>query len=648
MESEKQHDDNHRRQPGQSPPRLLREIPFHTLPNYSGPYSVGIMEIEVPVREPRTFSRIKRNHMHALRMDTVLFSIFYPCDTSSYAFDKRKRPSKATWLPRPRALTCKGYAKFFSLPHLPVTAYIAATTMFTKLPAFRNAKLASNSTEAAPHPSTSLPDQDTLPESKDKPRFPVIFFSHGLGGSRTCCSAVCGELASNGFVVIAMEHRDGSGARSYVNIPASGKLASDLNIDKANPKGSYRADYIFPLDNALDTSPNNTRGVDIELRHAQIEMRMAEIEEAYFVLQQLNDGQGDLIEENNLRKKGNAGASSKGLEDIDWSDWEGRLWLRSATAMGHSFGGATTVEIVRQGDRFPYIGQGILLDAWGQATPKVGDITHQSLRKPILAINSEAFMHWPENFRKLTEIAQEVKTGGALCWMMTIKGSTHLSQTDFAILYPHWMSFFMKTMVNPRRAVYLTANSSLEFLRQVMPPEFTAGNVWVDEGILQTETLIANELPRDHQPDDKWIASHLRVPNETRLRIAKGIRRRNPKASTVATDINGKPLFGLVDIPLGSEVWMHQCPNQEELECCGTKPVRETDFGMMPTVPLRAKTPGIEIRDEALSKLSEFHALICSFDQVQEYRIFRDLPSPDEAYINITPHPTWVEAVKMV
>ncbi|KAI2626072.1 platelet-activating factor acetylhydrolase, isoform II-domain-containing protein [Hypomontagnella submonticulosa] len=563
MEGEK-HQSNERRRPGLSPPRAFREHLFHTLPNYSGPYSVGIMEIEVPVRELRTFGRIKRNHTYALRMDTVLFSIFYPCDTSSYESKNGKKPSKPTWLPRPRTLTSKGYAKFFNVPHLPVTAYIAATTMFTKIPAFRNAKLAGGRSGATPRQSSSAYSQETCVENEEKPQFPVIIFSHGLGGSRTCYSAVCGEMASNGFVVVAMEHRDGSGARSYVNIPPGGNLAADLKMgDKTDAQRHYKVDYIFPKDNAQDTSPHNARGVDTELRHAQIEMRMSEMEEAYYVLELLNNGQGDLVYKNNLRKKGNAGSSSKGLEGIDWCDWEGRLLLRNVTAMGHSFGGATTVEIVRQSDRFPYIGQGILLDAWGQATPKFGEVTHQPLRKPLLAINSEAFMLWPENFRRLCDIGQEARDGGAPCWMLTIKGSTHLSQTDFAILYPQWMSIFMKTMVNPRRAVYLTVNSSLEFLSQVLPPDFTAGNTWMNEGILRTKVLVADEVPRDHSPNDKWMASRLRIPNELWLRITNYFRRK-PKTTIIATDIKGRPLIGLMNFALGSEVWMHLSPDQEK------------------------------------------------------------------------------------
>ncbi|KAH9997178.1 platelet-activating factor acetylhydrolase [Xylariaceae sp. FL0662B] len=584
QKQESQNSSQWRSQPGPSPARKFRERFFHALPDYAGPYSVGTMEIEVPVREPRTFSHIKRNHQHVLRLDTVLFSLFYPCDPSSPSSSRdaaaaaaavsggkkrgRERPSsssRATWLPRPRALTCKGYARFFSVPYLPVTAYIAATTMFTKLPAFRNAKLVSSSSSSSagsafPAPGPNAGGQDTLPEKMDT-GLPVVVFSHGLGGSRTCCSAVCGELASNGFVVVAMEHRDGSGARSYVNIPPSGNLADCVEIDHTKSRGYYEVDYHFPKDNPMDTTPRNDRGVDAELRNAQTEMRTAEIDEAYYVLGLFDNGQGNLVYKRNLRKKGNVGSSSQGLEGIDWSSWEKRLLLQNITVMGHSFGGATTVQMVRQSSRFPWIGQGILLDTWGQATPQSGDVAQSPVRKPILMVNSEAFMLWPENFERLSEIVKQATGEGALCWMLTIKGSTHLSQTDFAILYPHWMSYMAKTIVNPRRAVYLTVNSSLEFLKRVLPPEHTIGNTWIDEGILKTEEHIGEDLPRDHRPSDKWTAARLKIPNELRLRFTS-LFGRKPKAPEVATDVNGNALLGVVNFAPGNEIWMHFSPSE--------------------------------------------------------------------------------------
>ncbi|KAK8136815.1 phospholipase A2 [Apiospora sp. TS-2023a] len=542
-------------------PQGWRGRVFHSLPSYTGPYSVGTMEIEVPAREPRPFSHIKRDHDYALRMDTVLFSVYYPTDLTYYAKHGNK-PSRATWLPRPRVQTSRGYAKFLNVPHMPVTGYIAATTMFTKLPAYRNARLSAHRPGQQVQADASDSQETLTEDTHENPTFPVVVFSHGLGGSRTCYSAVCGELASNGFIVVAMEHRDGSGARSYVNIPPSNNLADGNRIDNTEPRSHYEVDYIFPKDNAQDTAPQNAKGVDTELRNAQIEMRMAEIEEAFSVLGLMNRGQGDLVAKSNLRKEGNIGSSSKGLEGVDWSDWTGRMFLERATIMGHSFGGATSVQICREAERFPWVGQGILLDAWGPATPVVDENRKNHVQRPILAIGSEAFMHWQANFERMVEIGNETRGNGSPSWMMTIKGSTHLSQTDFAVLYPTLMSWLGKTLVNPRRAIYLTVNSSLEFLKRTLPENQTVGNLWPDEGILDTTPLGTHDsVPADYRPHDKWIAARLKVPNELRLRLMNWFR---GTPNSAPKDANGKPLVGVITRSLGDEVWMHISPSKTD------------------------------------------------------------------------------------
>lgn len=85
---------------------------------------------------------------------------------------------------------------------------------------------------------------------------------------------------------------------------------------------------------------------------------MAEIDEAFYALQLINTRRGELVSKSNLRKKGNVGSSSQDLDDIEWSDWTGRISLDNVTSMGHSFGGATTVQLARPNDRFPWIAQG--------------------------------------------------------------------------------------------------------------------------------------------------------------------------------------------------------------------------------------------------------------------------------------------------
>ncbi|KAI9648384.1 hypothetical protein NHQ30_003017 [Ciborinia camelliae] len=587
-----------------SPVGLREKIFGAPLPYYSGPYSVGQMDIEVPVREPRTFSKIKRQHKHVLNLETVLFSVFYPSGFGSgegVSPEGEKKWSRVTWLPRPRVEIAKGYSKFAGLPSWLTVAFFGMTTAFTKLPAFRNAKLATHWPSENAHESesgyqTKNSAGEPPPGEPESPCFPLLIFSHGLGGTRTTYSSVCGEFASYGFVVVAVEHRDGSGPRTFVNLPKKGDQFGSQNVDhsdEARERGYERFDYVFPEGNARDTVPGNEQGVDGELRSAQIQFRLAEIEEAYYIMTQIHDGKGTQIAQANLRQRspGRMGSSSRGLKGIDWESWAGRFHLQQVTMLGHSFGAATTVEILRhQTKRFPYVSQGILYDPWGGAIQQAEFESEHQIHNPLLCINSEAFMYWPSNFSSIMSLCREAKSQGTLCWLLTVRGSVHISQSDFSLLYPKVSSFLLKMTVNPRRAIDLNINASLEFLKMVMPKRISAMNRGTNERLLELEQLDC--LPDVHQPKDKYIAGKLRIPHELRVRLTprwtqrytrgktrkfqggndeskneRGERRKTRK--NIARDPQGKILPGLEDLEIGEEVWMHVAPTAEELKRFG-------------------------------------------------------------------------------
>jgi platelet-activating factor acetylhydrolase len=333
------------------------------------------MEIEVAVPKPRTYYS-HRDGSASIHLETVLMAVYYPAALGTgYGKDPAgyKHWSRETWLARPRIKTARGFGNFAGIGNFAIPWFLA-TTAATKLQAYRNARPADHWPPVQDDGKTKREKAAGQPPAgaSAKPCFPLIIFSHGLGGNRTVYSSVCGDFASHGFIVCAIEHRDGSAPRTYVNRPVNCSDESVGNKSKS-PKRSGSPqdashdtqDYIFPEDNPYDTAPSNTTGIDKRLRSAQLQMRLAEIDEAYRILNKLGNGRGHEVAAENLRHKGRVGSSSRGLEGVDWKGWKDRFYLDGVTMMGHSFGAATTIEVLRNPTRYPYVSQGVIYDIWG-------------------------------------------------------------------------------------------------------------------------------------------------------------------------------------------------------------------------------------------------------------------------------------------
>jgi platelet-activating factor acetylhydrolase len=173
-------------------------------------------------------------------------------------------------------------------------------------------------------------------------------------------------------------------------------------------------------------------------------------------------------------------------------------------------------------------------------------------------------------------LCREAKEQDALVWLMTVRGSIHISQSDFSLLYPKLSSLCLKMTVNPRRAIDLNVNASLEFLKKVMPARISAMNRGTNEHLLDVAML--KSLPSEHRPRHKYTALRLHIPHEFRARVTRWLRKytwdkksKLQKQSLPRTP-TGTILEGLEVLEQGEEVWMHVAPTKEELARHGLEP----------------------------------------------------------------------------
>lgn len=105
-------------------------------------------------------------------------------------------------------------------PWLPHQHYATATRRFFKHKGFKHKGITtwwrSTSWRAMPMPDPSI-QQHAVPDTRS-PHKQVVILSHDTGMHRAAYSALCADLVrQTGFVVIAVEHRDGSAGATSVN-----------------------------------------------------------------------------------------------------------------------------------------------------------------------------------------------------------------------------------------------------------------------------------------------------------------------------------------------------------------------------------------------------------------------------------------------
>ncbi|KAI1454786.1 PAF acetylhydrolase [Annulohypoxylon moriforme] len=411
----------------------------HLLPKYSGPYPVGAVDVEIPLASPRVVdtARLKGTKEKAFEIETVLFTIYYPAAQNAIS----QKP-KHYWIEKPISATTDGYAKFAHISNFVVnkllTGAVSALVGDVRIPAQVDVPLADLAATVTEVPET----RDNIQEVKKVIQIaegghPVIIFSHGMSSSRTSYTHYAGELASRGYVVVTLEHRDGSCPGSIImknGEPDKTKLLFDVSeVESTSGKG-----FTIP-----------------EFKRAQLDFREAEIEEAVRVLKLINDGQGDEVFKENSRGEGE-----------DFTNWKGRLNTNDMVVAGHSYGATGAMQVLRGGPSAarPFKGA-VILDP-GKHSGRLND----DIRVPVLVVHSNSWsssvslFYGRPHFDSVRDIVENNVLRGMPSWFATSLGTSHPSVTDAPLLEPLLLSWTTGAKIDVYEGLRQYVHVSEDFL----------------------------------------------------------------------------------------------------------------------------------------------------------------------------------------
>lgn len=237
-------------------------------------------------------------------------------------------------------------------------------------------------------------------------KFPIIIFSHGLGGCRTAYSVICTELASRGFLVAAVEHRDQSASLTFYMREMNPSLQPDtmsesLSSSLENIVGNNITEYIQLKHAPLD---------DYEFRNNQVKQRSQECIKALDTLTAIN--KGEFV--NNVLDPNYSAASFQNIMDVS-----------RVAGVGHSFGGSSILLSLAKDQRFSVA---VVLDAW-MFPIKDESSCYENKRQPILFINTESF-NTVQNKNRMSRMESDAVERK----MLTIRGTVHQNQSDLPFI----------------------------------------------------------------------------------------------------------------------------------------------------------------------------------------------------------------------
>ncbi|GJP77634.1 hypothetical protein CLOP_g7993 [Closterium sp. NIES-67] len=313
------------------------------LPKPLGPFHVsyGDFELRGSRDAGESESRAGGDHGH---VHPPLFRVYYPTDGNAV---ERSEVERSAWLPhvaylygylcaivppfslltsiltwllsRITYLLIRPYALIRCLPSRPLISPASLLRQLTQqdadstTPASTDSTNGNGSTSTSSRPSTS---SGIGSDVSGDGRLPVVLFSHGLWSMRSTYTQFCFDLASHGYVVVAPEYTDGTACMAAVT----------EGQEEEGGKGGVGVKWI----------PHERMDVEffevpMDVRHRQLQQRMAALRSTLSLLHQVNSGQ-----------VADADNAVTGATRLRPSSLSHRLDLSHIVLAGHSFGGATS------------------------------------------------------------------------------------------------------------------------------------------------------------------------------------------------------------------------------------------------------------------------------------------------------------------
>jgi len=352
---------------------LLLLFPMFSLPKPTGPYPVGTRTIYM-----KDTSRIEDQGPRTGAPRELMVQIWYPAGPSDNHLAAYQKKSETTL----------------------VTSYRSV--------------LWTNSRADAPIAANGAP-------------FHVLLFNHAWGGRRTQDTFLTEELASHGYVVVAIDHTYNAGR---VAMP-DGRILEDVF--------GYG-----PID-VLQRTAN-------QIREAWNKELGKWVADEVFVLNTLQN------------------------EDLNpLSPWYGRLDTDHAGAFGHSFGGAASVQVCSVDGR---IRSGLNMDGW-----TFGDIRHRASGQPIMFLYAADSRPRPQEINSKDPIARteadldvndmkqidaSLKQYGG--YKLYVDGTSHMDFTDHSLVSP-WRNWTQRGHISPARIQTIVRAYVLAFFDETLRGE---------------------------------------------------------------------------------------------------------------------------------------------------------------------------------